>query len=639
MFRRSVPLLCLCVFSLISSVNAVPIAKNVIIMISDGCGWNHITATDYYQYGSTGNQVYESYPVIYGTSTYSYGNSYNPTSAWTSFDYVMSGATDSAASATAMATGEKTLDAAIGMDANSVSLKSILEYAKDLGKSIGVVTSVPLSHATPAGFAAHNVDRYNYEQISSYMINDSAFDVIMGTGNPWYDANGVLLPTAVGYQYVGGQATWDNLVSGTAGGTNPWALIQTRSDFQALGIATTTPIRVIGVPQVFDTLQQLRGGNANADPYVVPLTTTVPTLAEMTRASINVLDNNPNGFAIMIEGGAIDFASHSNQSGRMIEEEIDFNGAVDAVNTWVNANSNWDETLVIVTADHETGYVTGPGSDPTWIPIVNNGAGNMPGFEWHQLGHSNSLVRTFAKGPGSEILDIYATNVDPVRGNYIDNTDIFRSMYRGITKVGPVAAKEAVNLAPIKVIGGIVTAAFDSYFYIESDDRRCGIRVDKACHGVSIGNRADIDGSVKTLPSGERTILATKVISHGTGSVEPLFLSNNQIGGEDWFYDSGSGAGQMGITGARGMNNVGLLVRTFGKITSKQAPYFWLDDGSGVKDYTVGKTGMKILQTYGVLPAVGNYVCVTGISMIYKGGTNYYRLIKLRNANDLVILQ
>ncbi len=82
----------------------------------------------------------------------------------------------------------------------------------------------------------------------------------------------------------------------------------------------------------------------------------------MTKAALNVLDDDPNGFFIMIEGGAVDWAAHANQSGRLIEEMNDFNKSIEAVIRWIDTNSNWNETLVIITADHETGHLTGPGS-------------------------------------------------------------------------------------------------------------------------------------------------------------------------------------------------------------------------------------------------------------------------------------
>lgn len=90
--------------------------KNVIIMIADGCGYNQIAAADYYQYGVLGRQVYDRFPVKVAMSTYSIDDSYNPGQAWSDFDYVKSNYTDSAAAATAMSTGVKTYDAAIGVD-------------------------------------------------------------------------------------------------------------------------------------------------------------------------------------------------------------------------------------------------------------------------------------------------------------------------------------------------------------------------------------------------------------------------------------------------------------------------------------------------------------------------------------------
>ncbi len=84
----------------------------------------------------------------------------------------------------------------------------------------------------------------------------------------------------------------------------------------------------------------------------------------MVEGALNVLDDNPKGFFLMVEGGAIDWAGHSNLSGRLIEEEGDFLDAVSAVIEWVDTQSSWNDTLLIVTGDHETGYLTGAGSGP-----------------------------------------------------------------------------------------------------------------------------------------------------------------------------------------------------------------------------------------------------------------------------------
>ncbi len=229
---------------------------------------------------------------------------------------------------------------------------------------------------------------------------------------------------------MGDQVTWDALVAGTAGGdadgdgvADPWTLIQTRAEFQAL-MSGPTPKRVLGTAQVYQTLQQGRSGDAMADPYVVPRTETVPTLTEMTVAALNVLDNDPDGLYLMVEGGAVDWANHSNQPGRMIEEALEFERAVEAVVDWVQKNSNWGETLLIVTGDHETGYLWGPGSNPDWMPIVNNGVGNLPGMQYNSPNHTNSLMILSAKGDAARMFHRYADQYDPVRGWYLDNAEL-----------------------------------------------------------------------------------------------------------------------------------------------------------------------------------------------------------------------
>ncbi|ETA79305.1 alkaline phosphatase [Youngiibacter fragilis] len=413
-----------------------PMAKNVIVMISDGWGYSQIAATDYYQYGKLGTQVYESFPFKMGMSTYSVG-SYDPASAWDSFDYLKGSPTDSAAAATAMSTGEKTYDAAIGVDDDGSVLRHISEDLEAAGKATGVVSSVQFSHATPAGFVAHNASRNNYSDIANEMLMDSATDVIIGAGNPFYDDNGNL-KAVPSYKYVGGADTWNALADGTLAvsdangdGTvnelDKWTLIQEKSEFEALQTGDA-PSRLVGVPQVATTLQQSRGGDGKADPYAVPLNDNVPDLATMTNVALNVLDNDEDGFFLMVEGGAIDWAGHANQSGRLIEEQMDFNKAVEAVCTWVRENSNWGETLLIVTGDHETGYLTGPASGPEsypmWTSIVNNGAGVLPGMEWNSGNHTNSIIPLYAKGDAARLLKSYADESDPVRGSYLDNTEI-----------------------------------------------------------------------------------------------------------------------------------------------------------------------------------------------------------------------
>jgi len=425
-------------YSRISSGSA---PRNVIIMIGDGCGFNHIEAAGLFQSGTIRTGIYAKFPVKLSMSTYPAGGRYDPALAWRSFDYVDSGATESAAAATAMATGHKTARGMIGMVSGKQPLENMVERAERLGKTTGVVTSVQFTHATPAGFVAHNESRANYRAIANEMIHRSALEVIMGCGHPFYDGSGRRLNKARSFDYVGGKSTWRKLLAGTAGADadgdgvpDPWKLIQSRKEITRLA-AGNTPKRVIGVVKVAATLQQARGGDSQALPFTVPFIESVPTLEEMTLAALNVLDDDPDGFFLMIEGGAIDWAAHAHQSGRMIEEQTAFDQTIEAVVEWVEKNRGWKETLLVITADHETGYLTGPGSGqtdkgPVWNPLKNNGPDRLPGMQWNRTGHTNSLVPFYAIGAGADLFMSYAKNSDPVRGPYLDNTDIAKIVFR-----------------------------------------------------------------------------------------------------------------------------------------------------------------------------------------------------------------
>jgi alkaline phosphatase len=414
--------------------------KNIIVMISDGCGYNHVDAASLYQYGRTGSQVYERFPVKMGLAHYMVPGGYDPDMAWDYFDYVTYGATDSAAAATAMSSGVRTYSGSIGMDIQGNPVTHLIQVLEESGRATGVITSVEWSHATPAGYVAHNASRNNYEDIAKEMIYDSAVDVIMGCGHPYYNADGEELSSPNTFKYVGGEDTWNDLVAGTAasdadgdGVDDPWTLVQTVDEFRALA-SGDTPDRVCGTAKVYQTLQYNRSGDVQADPYVVDPIDTVPTLEEMTQAALNVLDDDPDGFFLMVEGGAVDWAGHGNALGRLIEEEIDFNRAVEAVVAWIQANRAWNDTVLIVTGDHETGYLTGPDSGqtedgPVWNKLTNNGAGNAPGAEWHSGDHTNSLIPLYIAGYKAEKFLRAAEGKDPVRGYYLNNTDLANVLF------------------------------------------------------------------------------------------------------------------------------------------------------------------------------------------------------------------
>jgi alkaline phosphatase len=109
----------------------------------------------------------------------------------------------------------------------------------------------------------------------------------------------------------------------------------------------------------------------------------------------------------------------------------DFNQSVAEAISWVESSSSWDETVIIVTADHETGFIWGPDSGgDSFVPVGNNGKGNVPDFEWYSGSHTNSLVPVYAKGSGSETVMQFADEVDPERGNYITNSEIAQIIFR-----------------------------------------------------------------------------------------------------------------------------------------------------------------------------------------------------------------
>jgi alkaline phosphatase len=412
--------------------------QNIILMIADGAGYQHFTATALYLTGSTNGLACDDFPVKLAVTTFSAsGRGYDPQAVATNPAYVKMFPTDSAAAATAMATGNKTENRSLGVDVQSRRLSNAVETAVSGGRLAGLITSVPFSHATPAGFSAHLQDRDKYAGIARQMVTESPLTVLMGCGHPGYDANGAAR-TPRTFDYGGGADLWGRIASQRAEGmrdgrnsTSLWTFIDSRAAFVALA-SGPAPERVLGVAPVYKTLQQERSptkdwngdGKTNfadaaaAPAYGDPLLTSVPTLAEMTRAALNVLDDHPAGFFLMVEGGAADWASHNNHAGRMIEEMVSFNESVQAVCDWVEAHGGWEKNLVIVTADHETGYLR-LGSGPFE-------KGRLPLLTWSQKDHTNQLVPLFAKGVGAERLVARKRVTDPVRGPVIDNTDIGR---------------------------------------------------------------------------------------------------------------------------------------------------------------------------------------------------------------------
>lgn len=210
----------------------------IILMIADGGGFNQFKAANYWRNGISPASPYTDFDISLAVTTWPEGGSYDSEKAWSDFGYPLLEATDSAAAATALATGFKTLNGRIATDETGKTLLTLLEKAESKGMMTGVVTSVPFSHATPAAFAAHDESRSDFAGIADQMLFSSGLDVIMGAGDPESDNDGKAADPR--YDWVS-QATWNALKAGTAANdrngdstSDQWTLVRDRSDFTAL---------------------------------------------------------------------------------------------------------------------------------------------------------------------------------------------------------------------------------------------------------------------------------------------------------------------------------------------------------------------------------------------------------------------
>ncbi len=453
-------------------------AKYVILLIGDGMGYWHVDALrKYLRVQKTNMEKLADFGYMTtfmrnatgeGGLLHEYWDdpsevgSYDPTQGgYTPWQiqpvpaYVDEGATDSAAAASALADGHKTVKYALNVVAEPEGYAAdepytvkyyptIVDYAEAKGMATGVVTSVPWDHATPAGFLAKTQYRKNYGEIARQMVY-SNLDVIMGAGHPYFDDNGQRRAEPDFYYWsrnkgpymedMDGQALFNKVVAGFRGRV----FVDTKADFEDLADGDgffhggPMPKRVFGLAPVAETLQFNRNiddGDPSDDWKVggqafIP---TVPSLETMAKAALDVLQQDKEGFFLMIEGGAIDWASHANNMTRMLEEMIDFDKAVKAVIDWVNDpsnGSNWDNTLVIVTADHECGHLQ-PVGDSSGDQVIEGQCWGVNCEGWHH--HTNSLVPIYAQGVCAGALKA------KYDGDIKDNTFIFKVMYQALQR-------------------------------------------------------------------------------------------------------------------------------------------------------------------------------------------------------------
>ncbi|MDC1068553.1 alkaline phosphatase [Candidatus Kapabacteria bacterium] len=305
--------------------------KNIILLIGDGMGISQVSSAIYYKKSKSN---FERFPIVGLSKTSSSSHKI----------------TDSGAGATAISIGEKSYNGSIGVASDSLEKELITKFAKDLGKKIGIISTSAITHATPASFYSHSKSRSNAEEIAQ-QINNYSFDFFAGGG----------------LQYFRNRSDSVNLLDilkddGYYIDTNE--LQMTKSKKAIFLLADD------GMPKISEGRSQF-----------------------LKNASLQAIEHlkNDNGLFLMIEGSQIDWGGHANDSEYLISELIDFDNTMGSVLDWAEKDG---ETLVIVTADHETGGFTlsaNPNKDYNNI---------SPTFS--TSGHSGAMVGVFAYGPGAE---------------------------------------------------------------------------------------------------------------------------------------------------------------------------------------------------------------------------------------------
>lgn len=460
-------------------------AKYIILLIGDGMNIEHEIATSRYLYGkdmalSFHKLPYQADQATWDVSTYKkYGGIYDPAAIvpTTGYDpqkggkkpyplgpelpgamaYHNTAATDSASAATAWASGYKTDDGNLnwlsgdpsigGNRNNDGSLKNIAEYLRELKNyAIGVVSTVPFTHATPAGFVSHNKSRNNYHAIGEEILTQVKPEVVIGAG------------------YQAGSSCANPLQSGYIS-LNTYATVCADSDYKVV----TRAAGVDGGVALLDAAQQaaaegkklfgLFGGSAGhfeslvpndlpETPLVTPATRENPTYAEATLAALKVLSKNPNGFFLMAEQGDIDWANHADDFARMVGTTKDLHDGTQAVIDFVNQpgdDMTWDNTLLIITTDHSNSYMRNkvrlgagdlPKQEVMTTPALPNGVESnchnnfcYPDGEvtYASSTHTNELTRIYAAGAGTHKFEKYEGKWYPGT-RIVDNTQLFHMM-------------------------------------------------------------------------------------------------------------------------------------------------------------------------------------------------------------------
>lgn len=387
-------------------------ARNIILFIGDGMGQAHRFAGQLLAAGRDGRLAMDRLPH----------SGQMGTMCVDPFTFV----TDSAAAATAIATGVKTSNGCVSIDPQGAEQTTILELAKASGRSVGLISTCQITDATPAAFAAHVPLRAAQSEIARQYIERANVDVILGGGAVHWFPAGELLPAVLrDHPRRTGASTVGNLVT----------LAEERGyEFVADAGALETSLErrengdggpLLGLFSAEEFFVQTEEGlGAAYDPPV--------SLADLTSAAIEILSRNPEGFFLMVEESAIDRMAHRNNAAMTLKGVLELDRAVQVGLAFANRSP---DTLIVVTADHECGGLTVAGSLDQPYPYEPGGglldtllagedgpfpvAGSDYGFVlgWATTGHTSAPVPVTATGPGAERLS-----------GAMENTDLFHAL-------------------------------------------------------------------------------------------------------------------------------------------------------------------------------------------------------------------
>lgn len=338
--------------------------RNAILFVGDGMGVAQTTAARVYSANARdGKLTLDTFEHIALVRTYSANTM----------------TTDSAAAATALGSGHKTNTLMVGQLPDGTPVDSVLARAKSAGMSVGIVTTTTVSHGTPAAFYAHSDNRFREPPLVDQLVEYGEIDVILGGGRKYFLPRGAKDPETG--EPSGRRDGHNRLEEMQAKG---YRYLQRSADLEAVreDLAAGRDVgKVLGLFSAGDMAYEL---DRPDDEWGEP------SLEEMTRLAIALLDRNPKGYFLLVEGGRIDHAGHDNKARHVVNEVLAFDRAV-AAGLELTQPSN--DTLIVVTADHETGGLSING-----YPSIEIGGDDL--FR-EPAGIGGPHIVTFATGPGA----------------------------------------------------------------------------------------------------------------------------------------------------------------------------------------------------------------------------------------------